>query len=87
MSDTKKRRVGVVHAISNAGATLLYLMSWRARHRGHHGAGVIFGMLGATAATVGGYLGGHLAFGESGGDEPDTAVSEPAPREPISATV
>jgi hypothetical protein len=48
---------------------------------------VIFGMLGATAATVGGYLGGHLAFGESGGDEPDTAVSEPAPREPISATV
>jgi nitrite reductase/ring-hydroxylating ferredoxin subunit/uncharacterized membrane protein len=57
-SDT--RRVGLVHAVSNSTALALYFGSWRARRRGRHGWGVVLSFAGATAATVGGYLGGHL---------------------------
>jgi nitrite reductase/ring-hydroxylating ferredoxin subunit len=52
--------VGVVHAVANASAVGLYAWSWRARRRERHGAGVALGLLGATAATVGGLLGNHL---------------------------
>jgi len=54
------RRVGFVHAVANTSAVTLYAWSWRARRRNQYGRGVALGMLGATAATVGGYLGGHL---------------------------
>lgn len=69
------RRVAVVHAAANAIATGLYASSWLARRRGQHRAGVALGMCAAGAATVGGYLGGHLAFA-SGGDHP--AAQRPA---------
>lgn len=62
--DVRRRRVAVVHALSNATATGLYMWSWRLRRRGRHGAGVAVGMVAAGAATAGGFLGGHLAFGE-----------------------
>ena len=39
---------------------LCYTASWFQRRRGRHWRGVAFGLAGATAATVGGYLGGHL---------------------------
>jgi uncharacterized membrane protein len=57
-----KRRVAVVHAVSNSLATLLYVKSWSLRRR-HHLGGVGVGVVAATAATVGGYLGGWMAFG------------------------
>lgn len=60
----RKQRVGIVHAVSNVLATIIYARSYGARRAGHRGAGVFFGLLGAAVATVGGYLGGHLAFGE-----------------------
>lgn len=69
IDDRGQRRVGAVHAASNAVATVLYFGSWRARRRGHHARGVALGMLGATAATVGGFLGGHLVFGGAPDDE------------------
>ena len=61
-SDTEgaSRRVGLVHAMANASATVLYAWSWNARRRDRYVQGVALGMLGATAATVGGLLGGHL---------------------------
>jgi uncharacterized membrane protein len=59
----KPRRVGVAHAAANATALVAYGASWRARRQGRHLRGVALGMVGATAATVGGYLGGHLVFG------------------------
>lgn len=59
------RRVGAVHAACNGAASLCYLESWRQRRRDRHGRGVAWGMAGALAATVGGYLGGHMAFGSS----------------------
>jgi hypothetical protein len=54
------RRVGVVHAASNAIAVGLYGASWVARRRGRHGQGALLALSGMTAATVGGFLGGHL---------------------------
>ena len=60
--DVRVRRVGVVHAASNASATALYATSWLARRRGHHAAGVALALAGATVAGVGGYLGGHLTL-------------------------
>lgn len=58
----KPRRTGVVHAVANSIALACYALSWRARRHGRHAAGVALGMVGAGAATVGGALGGHLAF-------------------------
>jgi uncharacterized membrane protein len=63
--ERRDQRIGVVHAVANTGAWLLYLLSLGHRVRGNRLRGVAFGLAGATAATVGGYLGGHLAFGET----------------------
>lgn len=54
------RRVGLVHAAANSTALAFYAASWWSRVRGRHARGVALGLAGATAATVGGYLGGHL---------------------------
>jgi nitrite reductase/ring-hydroxylating ferredoxin subunit/uncharacterized membrane protein len=63
-SDTigEDRRLGVAHAAGNVVAVGLYSWSWVARKRGRRVKGVTLGVLGATAATVGAYLGGHLAW-------------------------
>jgi nitrite reductase/ring-hydroxylating ferredoxin subunit/uncharacterized membrane protein len=54
------RRIGLVHAAANTTAVACYGASWWHRRRGRHLRGITYGMIGATAATVGGYLGGHL---------------------------
>lgn len=73
--DERKQRSAVVHVVANGAATLLYTMSWRSRRRGERYRGVVLGLLAATAATAGGFVGGHLAFGDSeepiGGREPE----------------
>ena len=56
----RPRRIGLVHAAANTTALACYTASWIARRRGRHWRGVALGLAGATAATVGGYLGGHL---------------------------
>ena len=71
----RKRRVAVVHAGSNAVATLLYAKSWALR-RHHRIVGVGIGLAAATTATVGGYLGGWLAFGEVKPRDRSTARSQ-----------
>jgi uncharacterized membrane protein len=63
--DRADQRVGVVHAASNTVAWVLYLLSLGHRARGNRLRGVVLGLAGATAATIGGYLGGHLAFGQT----------------------
>ena len=63
------RRVATIHALGNAAATVLYVLSWRARRRRHHLRGVAWALAGSGVATLAGFLGGHLAFG----DPPDTA--------------
>jgi len=62
IDDPRSRRVGVVHAIGNTGVLLFYVLSWRARRRGHHGRGVALAMAGGSGAWLTGYLGGHLSF-------------------------
>lgn len=63
-SDTigEERRIGTVHALANVAALGLYTWSWVARRAGRPKAGVTLGLLGATAASAGGYLGGHLVY-------------------------
>ena len=62
-----ERRTGLVHAVANVAATALYALSFLARRRGRRGRGVLLGMAGATAATAGGFLGGHLTYRRGAG--------------------
>jgi nitrite reductase/ring-hydroxylating ferredoxin subunit/uncharacterized membrane protein len=57
-----EQRVGLVHAAVNSLALSLYAGSWVARRRGRRGAGVALSVAGAVAVSVGGWLGGHLAY-------------------------
>jgi nitrite reductase/ring-hydroxylating ferredoxin subunit/uncharacterized membrane protein len=56
-----QQRVGLVHAISQAGATLLFACSLLARAAGQRRNGMALAAGGLAAAAGGGYLGGYLA--------------------------
>lgn len=60
VAEQREQRVGLVHAGSNIVALSLYAASFAARRKGAHRRGVMLALAGGTAATVGGYLGGHL---------------------------
>ncbi len=57
----RDQRVGLVHAVTNGVAIGTYAASWVARQRGRHASGVRLALAGAAVASVGGYLGSHLA--------------------------
>jgi nitrite reductase/ring-hydroxylating ferredoxin subunit/uncharacterized membrane protein len=57
-----QQRVGLVHAISQAGTTMLFAGSLLARMTGQHGRGRLLSAGGLLTATAGAYLGGHLAL-------------------------
>ena len=59
-TETREKRVGVVHAMSNSIALGLYTASWLSRRRGRHGRGAGLALAGAAATGFGGYLGGQL---------------------------
>jgi nitrite reductase/ring-hydroxylating ferredoxin subunit/uncharacterized membrane protein len=77
--DKPERRSGLVHAAANVAATALYGLSYLARRRGHRTGGVMLGLAGATAATAGAFLGGHLAYRRGAGVS--RAVAAPAPED------
>jgi nitrite reductase/ring-hydroxylating ferredoxin subunit/uncharacterized membrane protein len=56
------RRIGAVHALSNAVAAGLQAASLARRRRGDRGQGVALSLAGAAVLGLGGYLGGHLSF-------------------------
>jgi nitrite reductase/ring-hydroxylating ferredoxin subunit/uncharacterized membrane protein len=58
---THQQRVGLVHAIAQAGATLLFGCSLLARAAARPRSGTLLSAGGLGVAVVGGYLGGHLA--------------------------
>lgn len=58
----REKRVGLVHAVTNAVAISMYAASWVARRRGRHSSGVGLALAGAAVTGVGGYLGSHLAL-------------------------
>jgi nitrite reductase/ring-hydroxylating ferredoxin subunit/uncharacterized membrane protein len=59
---THQQRVGLVHAIAQTGATLLFAGSLLARATGRRGSGTVLAAGGLATAAVGGYLGGYLAM-------------------------
>jgi uncharacterized membrane protein len=75
--DRASRRLGVVHANSNAVGLALYTASYLARRRGRHASGVMLALAGMAAATIGGYLGGHLTVARKVGTR-DPRFAEPA---------
>jgi nitrite reductase/ring-hydroxylating ferredoxin subunit/uncharacterized membrane protein len=76
-ADARVRRVGLVHAVTNATALSLYVASLAARRRGARGRGVVLGLGGATALAAGAFLGGHLSFARGVGV--DQTVFDPGP--------
>jgi nitrite reductase/ring-hydroxylating ferredoxin subunit/uncharacterized membrane protein len=70
------RRIGFVHAAANLSAAALFAASLAARRRGARGRGKLFGLAGAGALGVGGWLGGHLSYAEGIGVD-QTAFEEP----------
>ncbi len=71
------RRVGLVHALSNVTATLLYLASMMMRARGNRSLGRGVGFLGYGVVTFGAYLGGDLVY-RYGMSVAPTAFEEPS---------
>ena len=59
---THQQRVGLVHAIAQTAATLLFAGSLLARATGRRGSGTALAVGGLATASVGGYLGGYLAM-------------------------
>jgi nitrite reductase/ring-hydroxylating ferredoxin subunit/uncharacterized membrane protein len=57
-----QQRVGLVHAITQTGATLLFGGSLLARAAGRRRNGIALAAGGLATATAGAYLGGHLAL-------------------------
>jgi nitrite reductase/ring-hydroxylating ferredoxin subunit len=71
------RRVGLVHASSNALALTLYGSSLAARRRGDHAKGKVLSLAGAAVLATAGYLGGHLSFRRGVG--PNQTAYDPGP--------
>jgi nitrite reductase/ring-hydroxylating ferredoxin subunit len=65
VADESVRRIGIVHAATNATAASLFVASWTARRRG--GSGRLLALAGGGAMAAAGYLGGHLTLGEGVG--------------------
>ena len=63
----RPKRVGLVHAAANNLTLLAYGASWLARRRGDHARGRTLALVGTAGLTVGGYLGGHLAYAQAVG--------------------
>jgi nitrite reductase/ring-hydroxylating ferredoxin subunit len=62
-----RRRVGLVHASTNAVAIGLYIGSLAARLSGNTARGKALAFAGLSMAGAGAYLGGHIAYAQGGG--------------------
>ncbi|MEU4773438.1 Rieske 2Fe-2S domain-containing protein [Micromonospora sp. NPDC023644] len=69
-----QRRIGLVHAASNSVGLAFYAGSVAARMTGRHNLGRTLGFLGLSAASMGAYLGGHLAYKQ--GAQVNQSISE-----------
>ena len=68
--DERQRRIGLVHALGNDVALLLFTRSLVARARGDHGRGVRLALLGNAFTAGAGYLGGYLALARGTASRP-----------------
>ncbi|MER7330792.1 MULTISPECIES: Rieske (2Fe-2S) protein [unclassified Micromonospora] len=69
-----QRRIGLVHAASNSVGLAFYAGSVAARMTGRHNLGRTLGFLGLSAASMGAYIGGHLAYKQ--GAQVNQSISE-----------
>ncbi|WP_245724692.1 Rieske (2Fe-2S) protein [Micromonospora citrea] len=69
-----QRRIGLVHAASNSVGLVFYAGSVAARLSGRHNLGRTLGFLGLSAASMGAYIGGHLAYKQ--GAQVNQSISE-----------
>ena len=74
-ADDGVRRVGLVHASTNAAALTLQIASLAARRSGDRRRGALLGAAGTAIMGFGGFLGGHLSFAQGVG--PDQTVFDP----------
>ena len=77
-TDEAEARVGLVHATTNSIALVCFSVSWW-RRKGGRRSGIFWSTLGITLASVGGFLGGHLAY--SLGVGVDTNAFQSGPEE------
>jgi len=68
-TDPGVRRVGIVHAASNAAALSLYSASLASRRNGARHRGKLLALAGGAVLGAGGYLGGHLTLVQGVGVE------------------
>ncbi len=86
--DRRQQRVGLVHAASNAVGVVMFSLSWRAYRKQRHRAARAYTLLGLTAISVGGALGGHLSYAQGAGMfrwQPARAVVHRSPVEHLRA--
>lgn len=57
-----ERRLGMIHALANVGASTLYLAALLSRRSGNRAVARLFSVAGLGALSAGGYVGGHLVF-------------------------
>lgn len=62
--DVEQRRVGLLHAISNGAAAACFVAALRSKS---HGANRAWGLGGLLVVSLGGLLGGHLAYAQGAG--------------------
>jgi nitrite reductase/ring-hydroxylating ferredoxin subunit/uncharacterized membrane protein len=72
----RQRRVGFVHAGANITAVALYAGSFTARTRGRTGLGKALGFAGLSVVSIGGAIGGHLAYRQASGANHAEAVQD-----------
>jgi nitrite reductase/ring-hydroxylating ferredoxin subunit/uncharacterized membrane protein len=72
------KRVGLVHAASNATGVALFAGSYVARKRGSRGLGKLLALAAGSAMGAGGFLGGHLSYAEGVGVD-TTTFEHPGP--------
>ncbi len=65
--EQRQRRVGILHAVVNTAAALIFAASYRARRRDEHRKGALLGMVGLSVVSAGGTLGGHLSYAQGAG--------------------
>jgi nitrite reductase/ring-hydroxylating ferredoxin subunit/uncharacterized membrane protein len=74
-----ERRLGLIHALANAGSSALYLAALLSRRGGNRGVARLFSLAGLGVLAASGYIGGHLVFARGIGV--DHTVFDEAPQE------
>lgn len=79
-----ERRVGLVHATTNALGITAYAASWLQRRKG--GSGRTTGLVGLSLIGAGGWLGGHLAYALGVGVDTTAFRAGPTDWTPVAAS-